>query len=74
STHVVAMVSKHVAGSRFAEDSSMLLPFGVQCCWFVFTHADAAFYKDIMLICAYCSSILVKTQSSKFKTTDLSRN
>nr|GEV95078.1 hypothetical protein [Tanacetum cinerariifolium] len=50
STHVAAMVSKHVAGSRFTEDSSMLLPFGVQCCWIEFTHADAAFYKDIMYV------------------------
>nr|GEZ36403.1 hypothetical protein [Tanacetum cinerariifolium] len=35
STHVAAMVLKHVAGLRFAKDSSMLLPFAVQCCWYV---------------------------------------
>nr|GEV33252.1 JmjC domain-containing protein [Tanacetum cinerariifolium] len=61
-----APVSKSVAGSRFLEDSLMLLPFGVQCCWFEFRHADVAFYKDIPLICADFSSILVKTQSSRY--------
>nr|GEY75675.1 xylulose kinase-1 [Tanacetum cinerariifolium] len=29
-------------------------------------HADAAFYKDVMLICADFSNILVKTQSSRY--------
>nr|GEZ80950.1 JmjC domain-containing protein [Tanacetum cinerariifolium] len=41
---------------------------------FELKHADAAFSRDIPLICAYFSSILVKTQSSRFKTEDLSRN
>nr|GEY56813.1 putative ribonuclease H-like domain-containing protein [Tanacetum cinerariifolium] len=46
------VVPKYVAGLRFPKASSMLLPFGVQCCWFEFKYAAAAFYKDIMLICA----------------------
>nr|GEV71700.1 hypothetical protein [Tanacetum cinerariifolium] len=49
STHVAAVVSKSVAGLRFAEDSSMLLTFGIQCCWFEFQYADAAFSRDIPL-------------------------
>nr|GEU99351.1 hypothetical protein [Tanacetum cinerariifolium] len=32
------VVPKSVAGSRLSEDSSMLLPFGVQCCWFKFKY------------------------------------
>nr|GEY55858.1 ribonuclease H-like domain-containing protein [Tanacetum cinerariifolium] len=43
------VVSKSIAGSRFSEDSSMLLPFGIQCCWFEFKYADAAFSRDISL-------------------------
>nr|GEU51082.1 JmjC domain-containing protein [Tanacetum cinerariifolium] len=35
-------------------------------------HADVAFSKDIPLVCVDFSSILVKTQSSRFKTADLS--
>nr|GEU54125.1 ribonuclease H-like domain-containing protein [Tanacetum cinerariifolium] len=38
-----------VAGLRFSEDSSMLLTFGIQCCWFEFKYADAAFSRDIPL-------------------------
>nr|GEV16391.1 ribonuclease H-like domain-containing protein [Tanacetum cinerariifolium] len=38
-----------VAGSRFPEDSSMLLTFGIQCWWFEFKYADAAFSRDIPL-------------------------
>nr|GEW49309.1 retrovirus-related Pol polyprotein from transposon TNT 1-94 [Tanacetum cinerariifolium] len=38
STHVATVVPKSVAGLRFPEDSSMLLPFGVQCCWFEFKY------------------------------------
>nr|GEU75296.1 ribonuclease H-like domain-containing protein [Tanacetum cinerariifolium] len=45
-----------------APDFLMIL----QCCWFEFRHEDAAFYKDIMLICADLSSILVKPQSSQY--------
>nr|GEY30145.1 hypothetical protein [Tanacetum cinerariifolium] len=50
--------SQSVDGSRF--------PKVIQCCWFEFKYADAAFYKNIMLIYADFSSILVKTQSSRY--------
>nr|GEV99516.1 hypothetical protein [Tanacetum cinerariifolium] len=43
------VVSKSVVGLRFPEDSSMLLTFGIQCCWFEFKYADAAFFRDIPL-------------------------
>nr|GEV28600.1 xylulose kinase-1 [Tanacetum cinerariifolium] len=66
STHVAAVVPNSVVGSRFPKDSSILLPFGVQYCWFEFRHADAAFYKDIMLICADFSNILFKNQSLRY--------
>nr|GFA96199.1 ribonuclease H-like domain, reverse transcriptase, RNA-dependent DNA polymerase [Tanacetum cinerariifolium] len=63
------VVPKYVAGLKFPEDSSLLLTFGVrvQACRYCFS-------RDIPLICVYFSSILVKTQSSRFKTKDLSRN
>nr|GEX66301.1 hypothetical protein [Tanacetum cinerariifolium] len=41
STHVAAVVPKSVAGSRFPEV--------LQCCWFEFKYADAAFSRDILL-------------------------
>nr|GEW46882.1 hypothetical protein [Tanacetum cinerariifolium] len=58
--------AQYVAGSRFPEDSSMLLTFCVQCCWFEFMHTDAALSRDIPLICANFLSILVETQSSRY--------
>nr|GEW18965.1 JmjC domain-containing protein [Tanacetum cinerariifolium] len=41
--------AQNVAGLRFPNDSSMLLTFGIQCCWFEFKYADAAFSRDIPL-------------------------
>nr|GEV34290.1 ribonuclease H-like domain-containing protein [Tanacetum cinerariifolium] len=62
----VLYMDQHVVGSRFSEDSPMLLTFGIHCCWFEFKYVDVAFYKDITLIYADFSNILVKTQSLRY--------
>nr|GEU62387.1 ribonuclease H-like domain-containing protein [Tanacetum cinerariifolium] len=55
------LATHYVAGSRFPKDSSMLLTLV-----FKFKHADVVLSRDISLICADFSSILVKTQSSRY--------
>ncbi|GJT87692.1 hypothetical protein Tco_1069409 [Tanacetum coccineum] len=61
---VAAVVPKSVAGSRFPEGSSMLLTFDVQFLeGILMKNKDAAFSRDIQLICAEFSSIQVKTQA-----------
>nr|GEU76357.1 ribonuclease H-like domain-containing protein [Tanacetum cinerariifolium] len=62
------VAAKSVAGLRFPEDSSMLLTFGIQCCWFEFKYADAAFSRDIPLTMYVVPTGRVVVPTGRFNT------